>query len=59
MIKKNYHIVCKEELKDSLKSFLQANNINFEISGYGRDYYIGMSLTDIEKQNVNNFLQSA
>jgi len=56
MIKKNYHIVCKEELKDSLKSFLQANNINFEISGYGRDYYIGMSLTDIEKQNVNEFL---
>lgn len=59
MIKKNYHIVCKEELKDSLKSFLQANDINFEISGYGRNYYIGMSLTDIEKQNVTKFLQTA
>ena len=59
MSKKNYHIVCKKGLKDPLKSFLLKNSITFEISGYGQDYYIGMSLTDIEKQNVNKFLQSA
>ncbi len=58
MSKKKYHIVCKKGLKDLLKSFLQSNDISFEISGYGQDYYIGMSLTDIEKHKINNFLQA-
>ena len=59
MTKKNYHIVCDEELKNLLKAFLNCNSIGFNVSGYGDKYYVNMDLTDIEKQNVNNFLQSA